>query len=127
MLGIDVLIFKLTNKLFYWTTYSSTKVATENIGRRGRMVFGKPDMKSVLDQEIKKFSGKLLLSGTLFHNLSVDQCLRRTVSADPTTRDACRSAALRRGPNVDYFEPEFQPPKVTQEIYTTHSKELLVV
>lgn len=118
---------ELTNKLFYWTTFSSTKVTTENIGRRGRIVFGKPNMKSVLDQEMKKFSGKLLLSGTLFHTLSVDLCLRRTVSADPTTRDACRSAALRRGRNVDYFEHEFQPPKATQEICTTHSKEPSVV
>ncbi|KAJ5493674.1 hypothetical protein N7463_009761 [Penicillium fimorum] len=81
---------------FHYTVYSKTKVTTENVGRRGRIVFGKSHMKTVLEEELKKFSGKLLLS----------------VSAAPSIRDQCRSFALRQGGKVDYFEHEFQPPKL---------------
>ncbi|OGE55399.1 hypothetical protein PENARI_c004G12007 [Penicillium arizonense] len=49
--------------LFHWTTYSKTKIDTTYVARRGRMVFGNPHMKTVLEEEFGKFSGNVLLSG----------------------------------------------------------------
>lgn len=36
-----------------------------------------------------------------------------TVSADPKTRDECRSFALSQSDKVDFFESEFQPSGLT--------------
>ncbi|RJE24471.1 FAD-binding domain protein [Aspergillus sclerotialis] len=72
-------------------SHDSQKV---HVGRRGKVFYGKPNIKSVLEEEKSSCSGRLLLS----------------VSADPETRDEVRSLVLAADDTVDLKESDYQPP-----------------
>ncbi|KAJ6008538.1 hypothetical protein N7540_012514 [Penicillium herquei] len=68
-----------------------------DIGRRGLRYFGKPDLQSILSDEVGKCPTKLLL----------------TVSGDTETREICRYIAIEHRKKIDFFETDFQPHEVS--------------
>lgn len=78
------------------------------LGRWGKEYYGKPDLKGILEKELQKVPGKLLVTG--MWSLAFDATkLTIIVSADSQTQDELRRLVLSSSERVEFQELDFQP------------------